>query len=605
MLSKRITDLFQLLQCGNTDLARFAGCTPSNISRLKSGLNEPACDSRSVLRLAEGVYRYADYENMLEVLRRLCGAADTRAETLIPAVVGWLYEERDYVLPETVMPRSKQTEEKRRHSFGERLDKTMTLLDISNGQLAAALNVDVSLISRYRSGVYHPNKNRQIKERLADQLLARAEKQNGVDALAGLCGMTPEELSAEDLMAWLCESGEEDASDMAETILRSIETFTPGQGVPEAPPELPPIREAAQYWGTEGLRAAVVRFLAETVREGGELLLYSDEPMDWMSGDREFFALWAALMAACVRRGVRVRIIHNVDRIGSEMAAAIQGWLPLYMSGMIEPYLFRTPRNARFHHTLFLRPGSAGIRGFFPAGAGEKRWYEYLTGRAHLEALEEGFGAMLAGSAPFLKTYRPDRAADFWRSCREDPPAEWISLLAGLSLPTMPEVLLVRILDRNGVTGAVRARILDQHRDHRQQLLLMLSEGSVQELLCLPDRSAVERGEVKLNLGAELVDLTLTYTPEEYREHAAAIRQLVDLERNYHLTLLPQAPFRDLQLFTMKQTVAVLRCREPHTAFVFRNDALTRSVTEYCGELIRQYAADRLMTMRALEETYS
>lgn len=73
----------------------------------------------------------------------------------------------------------------------------------------------------------------------------------------------------------------------------------------------------------------MVRFLTEAAAKGGELLLYSDEPMDWMTADRTYFALWASLMARCVNSDVHIRIIHNVDRIDTEMIDAIKGWLPL------------------------------------------------------------------------------------------------------------------------------------------------------------------------------------------------------------------------------------------------------------------------------------
>lgn len=36
MLSERITRLFSVLQCNNTKIARFAGCSSGNISKLKT-----------------------------------------------------------------------------------------------------------------------------------------------------------------------------------------------------------------------------------------------------------------------------------------------------------------------------------------------------------------------------------------------------------------------------------------------------------------------------------------------------------------------------------------------------------------------------------------
>lgn len=109
--------------------------------------------------LVSGVYGYADYENMLPLLAELCGVEDTGRETLIPALIGWLYETEDVALPSRqVTPKSKRALARKRQSFGERLDRAMTLLGLSNNRLSALLNIDVSMVSRYRAGLYSPIK---------------------------------------------------------------------------------------------------------------------------------------------------------------------------------------------------------------------------------------------------------------------------------------------------------------------------------------------------------------------------------------------------------------------------------------------------------------
>ena len=232
--------------------------------------------------------------------------------------------------------------------------------------------------------------------------------------------------------------------------------------------------------------------------------------------------------------------------------------------------------------------------------AGEERLYDYITEEERLAVLEKGYAAMLSGASPFLKTYPAARTADFWQVCRERYPERWCTILNGLSLPTMPEGLLERMLDREGITGAMRELLAERYQKRRAQLCEMLERGSVNEILCLPDSTSVRDGGVKLNLGAEMIPASIAYTPAEYVAHLAEIRELVNREKNYHLTLLPPAPFRDLQIFTLKDAVAVLRCREPNTAFAFLNETLARSVADYCGALIRRYAEDRYTTSRAL-----
>ena len=136
MLSERIHTLFALLGCSNTDIARFAGCSSGNISKLKTGNREPKPSSRSIAAFANGVYGYADYENMLSALQELCGCADMTRDSIIPALIAWLYGTGDIVLPaRAAAPKSKRLRTQRRKSFGDRLDRAVTLLGLSNSQL--------------------------------------------------------------------------------------------------------------------------------------------------------------------------------------------------------------------------------------------------------------------------------------------------------------------------------------------------------------------------------------------------------------------------------------------------------------------------------------
>ncbi len=590
MLSDRITALFSLLQCSNTEIARFAGCSSGNISKLKTGNRIPKPTSRSIAALAEGVCGYADYENLLPVLAELCGVENTDREALIPALIGWLYETKDVELPSRpVTLRSKQLLAQKRRQFGERLDQVMTLLDLSNGQLASLLNIDVSLVSRYRTGVYSPHGNERLSERLSGLLADRAGRIGKGRELASLCGAKSETPDADAVTAWLYNAlPEENKSAVARQLLRSLDTFVPGQGLPAAAPETPDVPIRSRYVGTEGLRAAVVRFLSDAAREGGELLLYSDEPMDWMTGDRTYFTLWASLMVKCVNSGVKIRIIHNVDRAGGEMVDAIKGWFPLYISGRIEPYVFRKELNPRFYHTVFLHPGKACIHGFFPMGAANDRSYDYITERAYLAQLKREYDAMLAAASPFLKTYTAAASDEFHRS--------WIGLagmqdhlLSELPVFTAPERLVKRVLSRADMPEEQRRKILSRHRELRRQFEASLRKSSVNMILCLPE------GEESryFNDALSLNDLSVAYQPEEYAEHIESILTLVERERNFHLTLLPFAPFRDIQIFTEKDAVIVLRSREPCAAFVFLNPMLTESVSAYFSTLIEPYAEDR------------
>lgn len=594
MLPEKITSLYSLLQCNNTDIARHAGCSSSNISHLRTGNREPKPESRTISVFVEGVYRYADYENLLPVLCELCGAEEMTHDSVIPALTGWLYDaDATFIPPQTATPKSKLTKVLRRQTFGERLDTAMTTLDLTNSQLATLLNIDASLVSRYRSGIHSPHGNEKLSLALIDLLLNRTKNLGKAEEITALIGS--DNLTSDALSRWIFGLPMEDSTEFVQLLLSSLEDFTPVQGLPTAAPELPSLDIAERYWGTDGLRNAVIRFLIEAAAGGDDLLLYSDEPMEWLSGDPAYFSLWASLMIKCVKNGVHIRIIHNMDRDPREMVSAINGWLPLYISGMIEPYVFRKEQDARFCHTVFLRSGGACIHGMFPSGTSEERWYDYITDERQLAALEESYRTILSSADPFLKTYTATMDKEYRKMLMETSHIRDY-LLQTPPVFTMPENLLKSMLGRAGLDHKKKTDAMSVYHKLRKHFLQLLKNGPINMVLFPEDPTPV------VNSSLDQMDQAIPYTKEEYAEHIRAIIDLVKQERNFHLTLLPIAPFRDLQLLTMKESVAVLRCQEPYAAFVFNNASLQKSVSDYIDQLIARYATDRATTIETLKE---
>lgn len=582
MLSERITALFSILQCTNTDIARYAGCSSGNISKLKSGNRVPDRTSRTIGALTDAVYRYADSENMLDVLCEIIGATDICRESVVACLTDWLYDTGDisYQPSGKIIPKSKKIRRMKQKNFGEHLDRAMVLLDLSNSQLALLLSVDPSLVSRYRSGIYSPHDNKQLYDKLSHILYERAEKNGCLGELAGLCRVRIEDFDADAVSYWLYEASAEDSTTLAKVLLRSLDDLDTGS-VPAFKLKAPSITVSPYYCGTDGLRQAVVRFLYDAANTGGELMLYSDEPMEWMTSDREFFALWAALMLECVKKHVRIKIIHNVNRGSDEMIDAVKGWLPLYVSGMIEPYILIRPGTApaTLCHTMFLHTENACIRGFFPFGAGAERRYEYITDKGYLESLKQEFGLFLSSSAsPFLKTYTA-AMQDEYISSRAHAKGDAVYLLTELPLFTMPHDLLNKMLSREVSDKKVSKKILDRFSTIRDDFMRNAKNNKVTIILCRNEETDIT--ERYVDFSPVLADLSVKYTEEEYDAHLNATTKLADKCENLSFKTLSTVPFNDIEIIAMKEVVSVIRTNRPHAAFLFEHPELTNSVYDY------------------------
>ncbi len=432
MLCDRVEYLFAQLSCNNSDIARYVGCSPSNISRIKSGSRVPKKNSKAIAALASGVYEYARAENLLSELAKLFQSEDTGKQGVVAALVNWLYsEEKPLKMPNpNIKVKSRSV---RVHSdFGEKLDALMRVLGMSNVELARNVKVDDSLISRFRSGKRTPG-DRSMAVNISTKLLGRAKKLNLESEVELLSGIYIGDLLGSDgalmLSKWLYNSPQDVASSSIEKLLELVAVFTlPAKAITGQSAANILVEKKATYWNDDGLQDAVLRFLSNAVIFGGELCLYSDEKMDWLTGDKEFLAKWSYLMMSCIGAGVRIKIIHNIARSAQEMIDAISSWLPLYLSNMIDAYVLRNPKDARFSKTIFLHTGVSCVLGSHTVESRD-RWYEYIEDGDKLDAIAGDFGELLKNSHNLIRVYSGELAQNIRRMATENPVGELRELI--------------------------------------------------------------------------------------------------------------------------------------------------------------------------------
>lgn len=103
------------------------------------------------------------------------------------------------------------------------------------------------------------------------------------------------------------------------------------------------------------------------------LLLFSDEDMSWLYEDAAFAARWAELFKEIIERGNRVKIIHTITRDINDMFEAIVKWIPIYMTGAVEPYFYPKLRDGLFSADAVYC--ARYCRGHFVLGAAGYRRY--------------------------------------------------------------------------------------------------------------------------------------------------------------------------------------------------------------------------------------
>lgn len=47
----------------------------------------------------------------------------------------------------------------------------------------------------------------------------------------------------------------------------------------------------------------------------------------------------------CLKKGLYLNIIHNLDRPFNEMMLGLESWIPIYMTGQVSPFYFKNNNN--------------------------------------------------------------------------------------------------------------------------------------------------------------------------------------------------------------------------------------------------------------------
>lgn len=593
MFTERLNELLtEIFRTSTGEFSAAAGYERSYLSRLRSGNRVLRPGHSAAVRLVDTICRYAEEKGVRSDLCARIGIPEKAdKETFQASLSAWLFEGMEEAAEKRKAQEIQAKERFSRSGFGNRLSKAMELADLSSLRLARALNVDASLISKYRSGLRVPRTDHPIIGEISRVLAKQICDMDRAAALAQLVGEPLQALSPEEvarlLEIWLREPDAVDTS-LIEDLLEKLDTVSPQTGLPcipvsALPQESPQQTEETEFQGHEGLRRAVRRFLCEAIRsKQPELWLFSEQNMDWMTEDRDFFLQWAALMNTYVSYGGKIRIIHHIDRGLKEMASAIQGWLPLYLSGRIESWYCRRQGGDRFSHTVFLAPGKACIAGICFVGKETDASYCYSIAPSFLESMTGLFEDLLSECRP-LMTLRSD-GGTHEQSMMLKGDAVY-SIERSLSLGTMPQDLLQTILERSGLPEETAGKILAEWSGQKKMIEEKLETGEIHEYVVL--RGQQELAERKTELSTQYAQLH--YTPEEYVSHIRALIELQEKQPHFRIFVLKEAPFEQIQLIAARHSAVITHPAVRPMAFTTVHPQMCRAFIDFAKRLEAQY----------------
>ena len=315
-----LNTLIMDLDYNSKQIADYCGLSNASLSRYRTGNRIPPVDSKQIDMLVNGLIKAAEDSG-----RKDWYSDQELKDILIKAIHADLGDE-DMAL------------------IVEKLNTLMTEFHIQNKTLAQYLNYDPSFLSKVRSGERKFSNIDSVITNVAKYVTDIVIEEDNTLELAELINVPQSSLQSEkqieeQLILWMNNSDKSSYDSEFSSFLKNLDSFNledyirsrhfDTMKVPTAPIH---IQTSKMFMGIEEFKDCELLFLKTTAMSKGvdKVVMYSDMPIEAMSQDVIFARKWIYGMAALLKKGYTLQIIHNVDRPINEMLLGLEMYIPMY-----------------------------------------------------------------------------------------------------------------------------------------------------------------------------------------------------------------------------------------------------------------------------------
>ena len=472
----------------------------------------------------------------------------------------------------------------------------MKVTNTTNSTLSFYTSLDPSHISRLRRGQRSATKNEIYIKSMAAYFSRHCsetyQRKILFDALGLISDFSHNSKLSEYIYQWLSDEKsigiktiDHFLGKFANNMIQSEQNKS---AQPKKAQDAYPDTEISVYYGPEGKRQAVLCFLSEVLAQSKPcaLLLYSDEPTDWMTADRAFAANWASLMSQILAKGNKIKIIHTVSRNLDEMLNALEQWMPLYMTGMIEPYYYPKKRDGIFNRTLFIAPEISAVISDSVGNMINDAANLLFREKTAVAAFEQEFYQYLNLCRPLMRIFTSNNRDAYLNTLIEFEKEQSDSIIKteSLSLLTMPETVALSIISR---IENINFDFSGFHKYRTGLLEQSISQKSFTEIICLPDAETVKSGKIRVALSVMLDGGAVYYTPEEFILHLENIVSLLNVYKNFHICLVTSDKDSGYMLYVREDLGAIVaKASAPPVVIAINEDNMTAAFWDFLKNTI-------------------
>lgn len=570
--SDLLNEYISELGCSAKDLAEKSGLSASVISRYRAGERVPFTESEQLTRLAEGLAQIA-LEN---------GFKKHSKEEYLTSFASTLSQYKiDF------------------DQFITKLNTIIDALGINLTELSKSMNFDVSFISKIRTGQRRPANIEKFVDNICSYICFHYTSSSHKIILSEILSCPEVHLTTDfcfnTLKNWFSSKDEDNSAALLEMLCNydefDVEEYI--QDFNRTDFELPSDKNgeliSKNYYGQQNMWRAFQRFFQMTLAADNVDALYlsADFPFTKVADETMGPGTFLSLLLSCISKGIKVYILHDLNKPERMVTSNIKVWIPLYMTGKIYPYYLKTPTNDVYKNVVCISDVAA-LRG-------ECIGNDLNVGKIYLTNYPEEIDyykcqadAVLRKAYPLMEVYGENQKNLFLAMLESDAMTDGSrsNILPSLPIYTMPDHLMEKILIRNGVSEKDRAYLLERTKKHSNIFNKIVESNLQTDIIYVPKESDFEKDPPAVSLLGAFYERQLYYNYEEFMEHFEATKACARENSNYKIKYRTTNSFKNIRLAVHDDKwVIVSKNNTPIVHFIIRHPGFRKLICNYCTDI--------------------
>lgn len=466
-------------------------------------------------------------------------------------------------------------------TFKYNLNVLIKELQINTTDLAKYIGYDSSYISKIRNGSRKPQNQIEFITKISKYII----KNYNEDEIKNI--INSKELSIDIINNWLLNNN---YTNNIDSFLLKLDEFDLNEFIKTTNfdkikiPTLPiQLSKSKTYYGLKGYKDSQLDILKTIIlsKSKSDVYFYSNMSIDKASKDKEFKNKFIMGIGLLLKKGLKLNIIHNVDRPFNELIQGLEGWIPLYMTGQINPYYLKDNSN-KLYSQIECVTNFAALSGNGITSNLEHSKYYVTNKKKEINYYIDNMNLLMKKASPLMDIYATNNKYEFENLLNNNIniKGKRKNIMYNLPIYILDEKLLKKLLDKNNISINDQKSIINYINNEKKQFNEILKNNEINDYISIIDKDTFDTINYYLPLSKIYNSIKIKYSYDDYLEHIKLIKKFKN--KNYNYYLRNNYIFKNINIYIIQnKQVIISKEKNPNIHFVIYHKKLIDAINNY------------------------